>query len=205
MIRVLALSVFKMLLFWIYSVPLNAQDAASVPSDSLYRIRVRQATHKSLALPGWGQAYNHSYWKIPVVYGLIGFSGAQATTYHKKYVRYRDAYRIRVDGDSLTIDEYSLSQSNALLKSNRDAFRQGRDTYILLTLGAYLLQIVDAAVDAHLSSFTVADDLSLNWQLAPPRWRVDSAAYPSFLDRGDGGGAVFGGGAALQLGLVYHF
>ncbi|MFM7587146.1 MAG: DUF5683 domain-containing protein, partial [Bacteroidota bacterium] len=111
-----------------------------MPSDSLYRIRVKQATHKSLLIPGWGQAYNRSYWKIPVVYGLIGFSGAQASNYHKQYIRFRDAYRIRVDGDTSTIDEYALTQTNALLKSNRDAFRQGRDTFVLLTLGSYLLQ-----------------------------------------------------------------
>jgi len=173
----------------------SAQDTTDVPSDSLYRIRVRLATRKSLILPGWGQAYNRSYWKIPVAYGLMGFSGAQAYTYHKQYIRYRDAYRTRVDGDSLTVDEYALTQTNALLKSNRDAFRQGRDTFILLTLGAYLLQVVDAAVDAHLSSFTVGDNLSLNWNILSPQWP------------GGQGGAVAGirVGAGLQLGLVYHF
>lgn len=144
--------VFLVLFCWCCSTPVAAQQSTGVPSDSLYRIRVKQATHRSLLIPGWGQAYNRSYWKIPVVYGLIGFSGAQASNYHKQYIRFRDAYRIRVDGDTSTIDEYALTQTNALLKSNRDAFRQGRDTFILLTLGSYLLQLVDAAVDAHLSS-----------------------------------------------------
>lgn len=180
------------LLSWIYVSPMAAQDLSTVPSDSLYRIRVRQATHKSLLIPGWGQAYNRSYWKIPVVYGLIGLSGAQASAYHKQYIRYRDAYRVRVDGDSTTIDEYALTQTSALLKSNRDAFRQGRDTFILLTLGAYLLQVVDAAVDAHLSSFTVGDDLSLRWDVVPPSGFAASSGYPV-------------GGMGLQLGFVYHF
>lgn len=164
-------------------------------SDSLYRVRVRQATRKSLILPGWGQAYNRRYWKIPVVYGLMGLSGAQALAYNRQYLRYRDAYRLRVDGDSLTIDEYALTQTNALLKNNRDAFRQGRDSFILLTLGAYLLQVVDAAVDAHLSSFTVGDDLSIHYRLVPPP--LSAAQSPSFA-----GGR---GGAGLQVGLVFHF
>jgi hypothetical protein len=170
-----------------------------VPSDSLYRIRVKQATHRSLLIPGWGQAYNRSYWKIPVVYGLIGFSGAQASNYHKQYIRFRDAYRIRVDGDTSTIDEYALTQTNALLKSNRDGFRQGRDTFILLTLGSYLLQLVDAAVDAHLSSFTVGDDLSLQWDVAPARWLGGPVGHSG------NAGLGLGNGVGLQLGLVYHF
>jgi len=192
---------FGLLLLCNGQAQLAAQEVTEVPSDSLYRVRVRQATHKSLMLPGWGQAYNRSYWKIPVVYGLIGLSGAQASTYHKQYIRYRDAYRIRVDADSTTIDEYALTQTNALLKSNRDAFRQGRDTFILLTLGAYLLQIVDAAVDAHLSSFTVGDDLSLRWNYTPPNW----AGKRAETSPGSFSAAGGGGGTGLQIGLVYHF
>jgi hypothetical protein len=189
-----------LLLCWFCYTPVVAQESSQVTSDSLYRIRVRQATYKSFMLPGWGQAYNRSYWKIPIVYGLIGLSGAQASTYHKQYIRYRDAYRIRVDGDSLTIDEYAKSQTNALLKSNRDAFRQGRDTYILLTLGAYLLQVVDAAVDAHLSLFTVSDDLSLRWHLVPLRWPGDASGH-----YGAAGMGMSSRGTGLQVGLIYHF
>jgi len=192
-------SFFLVLFCWGCSTPVAAQQSTGVPSDSLYRIRVKQATHRSLLIPGWGQAYNRSYWKIPVVYGLIGISGAQASNYHKQYIRFRDAYRIRVDGDTSTIDEYALTQTNALLKSNRDAFRQGRDTFILLTLGSYLLQLVDAAVDAHLSSFTVGDDLSLQWDVAPARWLGGPGGHSG------NAGLGLGNGVGLQLGLVYHF
>jgi hypothetical protein len=192
-------SFFLVLFCWCCSTPVAAQQSTGVPSDSLYRIRVKQATHRSLLIPGWGQAYNRSYWKIPVVYGLIGFSGAQASNYHKQYIRFRDAYRIRVDGDTSTIDEYALTQTNALLKSNRDGFRQGRDTFILLTLGSYLLQLVDAAVDAHLSSFTVGDDLSLQWDVAPARWLGGPGGHSG------NAGLGLGNGVGLQLGLVYHF
>lgn len=192
-------SFFLVLFCWFCSPLVAAQQSTGVPSDSLYRIRVKQATHKSLLIPGWGQAYNRSYWKIPVVYGLIGISGAQAMSYHKQYIRYRDAYRIRVDGDTSTIDEYALTQTNALLKSNRDAFRQGRDTFVLLTLGSYLLQLVDAAVDAHLSSFTVGDDLSLRWDVAPARWLGGPSGHSGSAGLG------LGNGVGLQLGLVYHF
>lgn len=123
---------------------------------------VKKAVRYSMVLPGLGQAYNRKYWKIPIIYGLGGFTAFTAVRNGREYIRYRDAYRIRVDGDPATIDEFQGQINNAVLRQNRDAFRQRRDLYWILTAGVYALNLVDAAVDAHLFDFNVSDNLSMH-------------------------------------------
>ena len=123
---------------------------------------VKKAVRYSMVLPGLGQAYNRKYWKIPIIYGLGGFTVFTAVQNGREYIRYRDAYRIRVDGDPATIDEFQGQINNAVLRQNRDAFRQQRDLYWILTAGVYALNLVDAAVDAHLFDFNVSDNLSMH-------------------------------------------
>ncbi|MDQ6812452.1 MAG: DUF5683 domain-containing protein, partial [Bacteroidota bacterium] len=65
------------------------------------------ATLRSLILPGWGQAYNREYWKIPIVYAAVGTMAGFWVFNNMWYKRTRDAYNIRVNhpGDSLQINE----------------------------------------------------------------------------------------------------
>lgn len=128
---------------------------------------VKKAVRYSMLLPGLGQAYNRKYWKIPIIYGLGGFTAYTAIQNGREYIRYRNAYRIRVDGDPATIDEFQGQINNAVLRQNRDAFRQQRDLYWILTAGVYALNLVDAAVDAHLFDFNVSDNLSMHF-FQPP-------------------------------------
>ncbi len=123
---------------------------------------VKKAVRYSMILPGLGQAYNRKYWKIPIIYGLGGFTAYTAILNGREYIRYRDAYRIRVDGDPATVDEFQGQINNAVLRQNRDAFRQRRDLYWILTAGVYALNLVDASVDAHLFDFNVSDNLSMH-------------------------------------------
>ena len=136
---------------------------------------VKRAVRYSMILPGLGQAYNRKYWKIPIVYGLGGFTAYSAIQNSREYVRYRNAYRLRVDGDANTVDEFAGQLNNAVLRQNRDAFRQQRDLFWIFTAGVYALNILDAAVDAHLFDFNVSDNLTMhlfqppvvNWAQAP--------------------------------------
>jgi hypothetical protein len=125
----------------------------------------KKAALYSTVCPGLGQAYNKKYWKIPVLYA--GFAGLGYAIYsnQKDYIRYRTAYRLRLDGDPATIDEFAYSIKNAdqLLGAVRTLHRW-RDLSIFGTGLLYLMNIVDACVDAHLFSFDVSDDLSLNYQ-----------------------------------------
>lgn len=125
----------------------------------------RKAAIYSTICPGLGQAYNKKYWKVPVVY--VGFAalGYFIYTNQKDYIQYRTAYRIRMDGDPLTVDEFALTivKDDKLLKATQTLHRW-RDLSIFGTALLYVLNIVDATVDAHLFSFDVSDDLSLHFQ-----------------------------------------
>lgn len=138
---------------------------------------VKKAVRYSAMLPGLGQAYNRKYWKIPLIYGLGGFTVYTAISNSKEYIRYRNAYRLRVDGDASTVDEFAGQLNNAVLRQNRDLFRQQRDLYWILTAGVYALNLVDAAVDAHLFDFNVSDNLSMHL-FQPPG--IEWAQSPGF-------------------------
>jgi hypothetical protein len=118
----------------------------------------------SAALPGLGQYFNRNLWylKVPVIYGLFGFTFYQITIYHKQYIIFRDALLYREDNNSLTVSDARYATfTNDGLRSRRDAFRRERDFNVVLTLGVYMLNIAEAAATAHLKAFDVSDDLSL--------------------------------------------
>ncbi len=115
----------------------------------------------SAILPGLGQAYNKKFWKIPIVYAGLATTGYFAVNNHREFKRYKNAYIMRVDGDSSTIDEFAGTFSDGQLLTKTDEFRRSRDFFYILTAGVYLLNIVDAAVDAHFFHFDVSDNLSL--------------------------------------------
>lgn len=115
-----------------------------------------KAAFYSAVVPGLGQAYNKKYWKIPLVYGAIGSSLYFYITNNKKYHRYRDAYKHRLAGEP---DEFSYLDENRLVQAQR-FYQRNRDLSLLVTVGFYILNIVDANVDAHLMQFNVSDKLS---------------------------------------------
>jgi len=116
----------------------------------------------SALLPGAGQAYNKKYWKIPIIYG--GFAGlAYAIRFNnKEYNIYKDAFSARLDGDENTTDAYVGIYSENDLATLKDFYRRNRDLSIIGTGLLYLLNIVDASVDAHLFDFNVNENLSMN-------------------------------------------
>jgi len=119
----------------------------------------------SAVLPGLGQAYNGSYWKIPLVYAGIGTSLYLVMENDKQYNRYRDAYKRRLAG--FTDDDFQgILEDDGLIRAQKQ-FRQNKEFAILATIGFYLLNIVDANVDAHLKQFDVSQDLSLKPNFEP--------------------------------------
>jgi hypothetical protein len=123
----------------------------------------RTATMRSLILPGWGQAYNREYWKIPLVYAAIGTTAGFWIYNNIWYKRARDAYDIRVNHpeDSLLIYPDLQPLSNSSLEFYRNEYRRDRDYAILYFCIAWALNIVDATVFGHLRQFDVSEDLSL--------------------------------------------
>jgi hypothetical protein len=119
-----------------------------------------KAAFYSAILPGLGQAYNKKYWKIPIVYAAMGTGIYFYISNNKNYNRYRSAYKRRLAG--FNDDEFQgiVADNNALIDA-QEFYQRNRDLSLLLTVVAYVLNIVDANVDAHLLQFNVSDDLSL--------------------------------------------
>ena len=133
-------------------------------------------------LPGAGQIYNRSYWKLPIVYG--GFMGCiyAITWTNNQYVGYKDAYRdIYYDIQNGTVSDSPDKSYNAILpegytiqsmggastyqsrlKEWQNTSRRNRDLSILVTVAVYALSLIDAYVDAQLFDFDISNDLSLN-------------------------------------------
>jgi hypothetical protein len=117
-----------------------------------------KAAFYSAILPGLGQAYNRSYWKIPLVYGAIGTSLYFYIDSSNKYNIYRDAYKRRLAG--FEDDEFiGILDQNDLINAQKQ-FRQNRDFSLMFMIGFYILNIIDANVEAHLDQFSISDDLS---------------------------------------------
>lgn len=124
-----------------------------------------KAAFYSAVVPGLGQAYNKKYWKIPIVYAGI----ATGIYFHVKndqdYDRFRDAYKRRLAG--FTDDEFFGDGATPIISDDRliDAQRsaqKNKDISIIVALAFYLVNIIDANVDAHLKQYDVSDDLSLS-------------------------------------------
>ena len=129
-----------------------------------------KAAFYSALLPGLGQAYNKKYWKIPLVYAALGTGIVIYLDNDKEYDRYRDAFKRRLAG--FDTDEFwgtnasgnPLSSPNisndALIRAQRTLSRN-REISLLVTIGIYVLNIIDANVDAHLLQYNIDKNLAL--------------------------------------------
>lgn len=126
-----------------------------------------KAAFYSAVLPGLGQIYNKSYWKVPLVYAGIGIPIYFYIQNSKEYDRYMTAYKRRQQG--YTDDEFFYGGANAdQPRVNNDGLRQGIQFYrrnkelsIIVTIGLYALNIIEANVDAHLKQFNVDEQLTI--------------------------------------------
>ncbi len=129
----------------------------SVQKDSINILAPAKAAFYSAVLPGLGQIYNRQYWKIPIVYGAIGAGIYFYTVNNNEYNRFRTAYFDRQNG---LPDEFPVYSDDVLIEAQK-YYRRQRDTALMLSILAYVLNIVDANVSAHLKQWNVSDDLSL--------------------------------------------
>ena len=112
-----------------------------------------KAVLMSAILPGLGQYYNESYWKIPVVYGLGAFFVYEYTKYNKDFNNYSSKFNASITTDNPSGSYY--------LKSYKEFYRDKRDAFIWYGGFLYLINILDAFVDAHLYGFDVNENVSL--------------------------------------------
>lgn len=123
----------------------------------------RKAAILSACLPGLGQAYNKKYWKMPIIYGVLGGIAYWGVTNHQQYKFYSRNLTAIYDEDEHTINTTFYSSSQ--LVTQKKYYKKYRDMAIMVGALAYFINIIDANVDAHLKTFDVSDDLSL--QLNP--------------------------------------
>ena len=135
---------------------------------------VKKATTLSTICPGAGQIYNKSYWRVPIIIGGMASTIYTIDWNNRGYQRFKTAYSLKADWDKLTPeerlekypngepDEFKGAYSATFLKNLKDSYRRNRDLCILLTAGVYIINIIDAHVDAHLKDFDISDDLAVN-------------------------------------------
>lgn len=125
-----------------------------------------KAAFYSAILPGLGQIYNKSYWKVPLVYGAIGTGVYFYIRNTDQFNRYQNAYKRRMAG--YTDDEFYGNRSDGQPRLSTDGlrraqqlFRRNQELSLLITVGLYALNIIEANVDAHLKQFNVDEHLSI--------------------------------------------
>lgn len=121
-----------------------------------------KAAFYSAILPGLGQAYTGKYWKIPIVYGALGTGIGIALWNRDQLNRVRDVFKDRLRG--VINEDLAFLDEEALVRAQR-TFRQQQELSILITIGIYALNIIDANVTSHLQQFNISEDLSLAPQI----------------------------------------
>ena len=143
---------------------IRVQQAPPPPPKPVYN--PRKAIIRSAIIPGWGQIYNKKYWKLPLVYGALGTTSALFFRNLKQYKDARNAYILATDNDPLNDEQikqpyYAVKDQPERIRVFRNQVRQNVDYCVLFFLVFWGLNVADAAVDAHLKSFDVSEDLSL--------------------------------------------
>ena len=124
-----------------------------------------KATIRSAIIPGWGQVYNKKYWKVPLVWGALGTTAAIYFYNVETYRALKQTYIYMTDSipdASQPIDPRFSNISPNGVRSLRNSFRQNVDYSVVFFILFWGLNVVDATVDAHLKSFDVNDNLSLD-------------------------------------------
>ena len=132
------------------------QTTDSIPIDTIPKHNPKRAALMSAMVPGLGQAYNRKYWKLPIIYSGIG-AGVYFISSNSKLM-----------ADMKT--ELDLNKGNANfnitpLQQDYLYYKRNRELNIIMMGLLYFINIVDAAVDAHLYDFDISKDLS--FQLSP--------------------------------------
>lgn len=134
-----------------------------------------KAAFYSAIFPGAGQIYNRKYWKAPIVWGALAIPVYYYQINNSDYKRFRNAYRLRKNG---LIDEFTVNGqeivSTETLERAQEQLRENRDFSLLSGIILYILQIVEASVNAHLMQFNTDDSLTLKPTLIQDPMRIDA-------------------------------
>lgn len=133
----------------------------------------------SAVVPGAGQIYNRKAWKVPIIYAGLGASGFCVYYFAKQTNQYKLEYRYRMQGKTDLLDPRFASKDDETILSMKKYHQRNMEISIAATAVAYVLNLIDAIVDAHLFYFDISDDLSMRWS---------PAVQPDPFGRYNGGG-----------------
>jgi hypothetical protein len=168
--------VILFLLFFAMALTAAAQDPQT-PKDTLMvepyqdtvliesyakRYNPRKALLYAAVVPGLGQIYNKKYWKLPLVYGGLFACGYAVKFYGDQYTDYRSIVFQAVEkgtGENEIDEDLGMQNTLSSYRTATDRARRERDFYMIVMAGVYLLQIIDAHVDAHLKEFDLNPNL----------------------------------------------
>jgi hypothetical protein len=159
-------------------------DSVSTQPDTAKHVRIKEvhspgkAVLYSAILPGLGQAYNRKYWKIPIIYAGVGVITYFIIFNQQQYSLYNNALIERTNN---VIDPKFSVYSNTDLSSLVDYYHRDRDLSIICAAGLYVLNLIDAEVDAQLFSFNISDDLSMH---LTPRFDMYTAFNNAYITPG---------------------
>ena len=131
-------------------------DTLSIESYASRRYNPRKALFFSAVVPGMGQVYNKRYWKVPIVYGGLVLGAYVVNTYQNQYLEYKEDLFSLLNGS-----ESKLGYNEEQLRSIITKTRRQRDYFSIITVIWYILQIMDAHVDAHLKEFDLNPQLQV--------------------------------------------
>ncbi|MFM2047601.1 MAG: hypothetical protein RI955_147 [Bacteroidota bacterium] len=151
------------------------KDSVATTASPVFKPNPKRAAIYSAVCPGLGQIYNRKYWKAPIVYTSIGVASYFILVNYSGYTNTRNGITRLQDNDASNDNEpilvrdysykkYDLNKNGAsvddLLRIKK-YFRQNIDVSVLTLTALYILNIVDANIDAHLSGFNMSDDLTI--------------------------------------------
>lgn len=135
-------------------------DEEIVQIKDLNKKKPGRALLYSAVVPGLGQAYNRKFWKIPVIYSALGGVAFLFNNNNKQYNKYLTGLHELLD-TTITITIFTNNPDTQVITQYKDKFRRNRDLSAVILIAVYVLNFIDATVDAHLYDFDISDDLSL--------------------------------------------
>ncbi|WP_233130961.1 DUF5683 domain-containing protein [Polaribacter tangerinus] len=145
--------------------------------EGLYEpLKPAKAAFYAAILPGMGQIYNKKYWKAPIVWAALAIPTYYYQINNSQYKRYRTAYRLRKAGfqDEFTYNSGNTNVSLETLERAQRQLKENRDMSLLSGVILYILQIVEASVNAHLLQFNTDDNLSFKPTILQNPIRLDA-------------------------------
>lgn len=145
------------------SINIKAKESKLLQQGVYEPLKPAKAAFYSAILPGMGQIYNKKYWKAPIVWAALAIPTYYYNTNNSDYKRFRTAYRLRRAGfrDEFTDEFGETSVSLETLERAQEQLSENRDMSLLSGVIIYILQIVEASVNAHLIQFNTDDNLSI--------------------------------------------